>query len=234
MSARRLGCLASAASFTEKQARSDGAGMERRMSLTALLVFAGIYAAAVMMPGPGVAAVVARALTTGARRTGPFIWGMVLGDLVWFAFAAFGLAAMAQVLHGLFVVVKYAGAAYLLFMAWKLWTAAPEEPRPQEGRQGGAGRRLLLAGLSLTLGNPKTMVFFLAILPHVIDLSALTPMVFVELAASMVAILSAAMWSYALLAARARRLIGSARRLRAVNRGSALVMAGAAGMVTVS
>src|SRR5260370_28687781 len=113
------------------------------MSLAALLVFAGVYALAVLIPGPGVAAVVTRALTTGARRTGPFIWGIVLGDLVWFCFAAFGLAAMAQMLHGLFVAVKYAGAAYLLFIAWKLWTASPAEPGPEGGRQGGAGLKLV-------------------------------------------------------------------------------------------
>ena len=81
------------------------------MSLSAFLGFAGIYAAAVLMPGPGVATVVARALASGARRTLPFILGMVLGDLVWFSFAAFGLAALAQTLHGLFVALKYAGAA---------------------------------------------------------------------------------------------------------------------------
>jgi threonine/homoserine/homoserine lactone efflux protein len=164
---------------------------------------------------------------------------MVLGDLVWFCFAAFGLAAMAQMLHGLFVAVKYAGAAYLLFIAWKLWTAAPVESSPEHERQGGAGLKQVrlkqvLAGLSLTLGNPKTMVFFLAILPHVVDLNALTAATFLELTASMVVIITAAMWSYALLAARAGRLIGDTHKMRAVNRGSALVMAGAAGMVTVS
>jgi threonine/homoserine/homoserine lactone efflux protein len=204
------------------------------MSPAALLVFAGIYALAVMMPGPGVAAVVTRALTTGARRTGPFIWGMVLGDLVWFAFAAFGLAALAQTLHGLFVPVKYVGVAYLLFIAWKLWTAAPAEPAFEGERQSKAGLKLMVAGLSLTLGNPKTMMFFLAILPHVLDLNALSVKAFIELAAGMMMILSATMWSYALLASRARRMIKDARKMRTVNRGSALVMAGAAGVVAVS
>ncbi|SEC50570.1 Threonine/homoserine/homoserine lactone efflux protein [Rhizobiales bacterium GAS191] len=209
------------------------------MSLASLLIFAGIYALAVLIPGPGVAAVVTRALTTGARRTAPFIWGIVLGDLVWFCFAAFGLAAMALMLHGLFVAVKYAGAAYLLFIAWKLWTANPAEPRPDGERQDGAGPKLaglkqVLAGLSLTLGNPKTMVFFLAILPHVVDLNALTAGTFLELTTSMVVIITAALWGYALLAARAGRLIGDTHKMRAVNRGSAVVMAGAAGMVTVS
>jgi threonine/homoserine/homoserine lactone efflux protein len=204
------------------------------LGLSAFLTFAGIYALAVVMPGPGVATVVARALASGARRTLPFIWGMVLGDLVWFAFAAFGLAALAQMLHGLFVAVKYAGVAYLLFMAWKLWTAKPAEPSPDDDAQGGAGLKLVAAGLSLTLGNPKTMVFFLAILPHVLDLNALGSATFMELAGAMALILLAAMWAYALLAARARLMIRDAGKMRTVNRGSALVMAGAAGAVAVS
>ena len=129
------------------------------MSLSSLAMFAGIYALVVLMPGPGVAAVVARALTTGARRTAPFIWGMLIGDLVWFCFAVFGLAALAQTLHGLFVAAKYAGVAYLMFIAFKLWTAPPADPSAAAERQRGSGRRLVGAGLSMTLGNPKTMMF---------------------------------------------------------------------------
>ncbi len=204
------------------------------MSLGAFLVFAAVYGLAVILPGPGVAAVVARALTTGARRTGPFIWGMVLGDLVWLTFAALGLAALAQLLHGLFVAVKYAGVAYLLILAWKLWKAPAAEAPLDEGRQGAAGKRLAFAGMSLTLGNPKAMVFFLAILPHVLDLGALGPAAFVELAAGMTAIFAMAMWGYALLAQGARRLIRDGRKMQRVNRGSALVMAGAAGAVALS
>ncbi len=200
------------------------------MGLSAFLAFAGIYALAVVMPGPGVAAVVARALATGARLTFPFIWGMVLGDLVWFTFAAFGLAALAQTLHGLFVALKYAGAAYLLFIAWKLWTTKPAAPRENES-QGGAGMRLFAAGLSLTLGNPKTMVFFLAILPHVLDLRSLSTVTFMGLMLAMIVIFSVAMSAYALLAARARLMIGDQGRMRTVNRGSALIMAGVAGAV---
>jgi threonine/homoserine/homoserine lactone efflux protein len=146
------------------------------MSLTAFLAFAGIYALAVLTPGPGVAAVLARALASGVRGTFPFIMGMALGDLVWLNFAVFGLAALAQMLHGVFVALKYAGAAYLLFMAWKLWTAKSGAPHEhQEGAASGSGLRLVAAGLSMTLGNPKTMLFFLAVLPHVLNLGGLGP-----------------------------------------------------------
>jgi threonine/homoserine/homoserine lactone efflux protein len=138
-------------------------------------------------------------------------------------------------LHGVFVAVKYAGSAYLLFMAWKLWTAKPASPQPEgKGEGGAAGLKLVMAGLSLTLGNPKTMVFFLAILPHVLDLNGLNSASFLGLSAAMIVILLVAMSAYALLAARARLMIRDARRMRTVNRGSALVMAGAASAVALS
>jgi len=197
------------------------------MDLSGFLIFCGVYAMATFSPGPAVAAIVARTLAVGLRRTAPFILGIVAGDLVWFALVALGLAALAQNFQPVFLAIKYAGVAYLLYLAWKLWTApaAPPEEAPQAR---GEGWKLFLGGLALTMGNGKVMVFFVSILPLVVDLARLTPVLAVELAATMMLILSAAMWSYAFAASRARRLIASPRAMRMVNRGTGAVMAGAA------
>ncbi|OYQ33579.1 lysine transporter LysE [Niveispirillum lacus] len=197
------------------------------MELTALLIFAGIYAVAVASPGPGVAAVVARALGTGTRRTLPFIAGIVLGDLTWFALVMGGLAVLAQSFQIVFTVIKYAGAAYLLYMAWKLWRA-PAQGIAEQPQIKGEGFKLVLGGLGLTLGNPKTMVFFLAILPQIIALRTMTPLAIAELCLVMVVVLGGIMTGYALLAAGARRFIATPDRMRAVNRATGGVMAGVA------
>ncbi|MCZ0738550.1 LysE family translocator [Phreatobacter sp. AB_2022a] len=197
------------------------------MELSGFILFCGVYAMATFSPGPAVAAVIARVLGTGLRRTAPFIWGIVAGDLVWFALVALGLAALAQNFHALFLLIKYAGVAYLLYLAYKLWTA-PAEPPEASDRARGEGFKLFLGGLALTLGNAKVMVFFVSILPLVVDLAAITPLAAVEVAAMMMVILSAAMWTYALVAARARRFISSPRMMRLVNRGTGTMMAGAA------
>ncbi|QCI65073.1 LysE family translocator [Phreatobacter stygius] len=197
------------------------------MDLSGFLLFCGVYAMATFSPGPAVAAVVARVLGTGLRRTAPFIWGIVAGDLVWFALVVLGLAALAQNFHALFLVIKYAGAAYLLYLAYKLWTAPAEAPEAAEQARG-EGFRLFLGGLALTMGNAKVMVFFVSILPLVVDLAAISPLMAVELSAVMMLILSVAMWTYALAAARARRFIASPRAMKLVNRGTGAVMAGAA------
>lgn len=196
------------------------------MTLSGFLLFCGVYAMATFSPGPAAAAIVARTLAVGARRTAPFILGIVAGDLVWFALVALGLAALAQNAQPFFLAIKYAGVAYLLWLAWKLWTApaAPQESPAARGE----GWKLFLGGLALTLGNAKVMVFFVSILPLVVDLGGLTPLLAIELAVAMAVILSAAMGTYALAAARARRFIASPHAMRLVNRGTGAVMAGAA------
>ena len=87
---------------------------------------------------------------------------------------------------------------------------------------------MFLAGLAINLGNPKVIVFFLALLPTVVDLGDLTPLGFAELAGIIAAIASGVLTAYALAAIRARRLFTSPRAVRLVNRGSGVVMAGTA------
>ena len=197
------------------------------MTLAGLLTFGAVYGAAVASPGPGVTAVVARVLARGLRGAPAFIAGFLVGDLVWFALAATALHALVQTFAVLFVVIRYAGAAYLLYLAWKLWTAPVAAGEAAEAR---ADRplRLFLGALSLTLGNPKVIFFFLALLPIVVDLGTLTFPGFLEIMAAITVILSAVLGGYAMLAAFGRRFFTSPRAVRIVNRGSGALMAGAA------
>ncbi len=93
------------------------------MSFSSLLLFAGVYLAAVATPGPGVAAIVARVLAQGLKGIAPFIAGFVVGDLIWLAVAATGLAMLAREFAALFTIIRYAGVAYLLWLAWRIWRA---------------------------------------------------------------------------------------------------------------
>ena len=197
------------------------------MTPMALLIFAGVYALAVLSPGPGVAAVVARALATGHRRTIPFILGIVLGDLFWFGLVVSGLTVLAQNFYLVFAFIKYVGAAYLLYLAWKLWRAPAAAPEEQNYAKG-EGLRLGLAGFSMTVGNPKTMIFFLAILPQVVALEKMNGLTIIELCLLMAVILSAIMMIYAMLAAKARAFIASPHQMKLVNRTTGGVMAGVA------
>jgi threonine/homoserine/homoserine lactone efflux protein len=69
----------------------------------------------------------------------------------------------------LFVLLKYLGVAYLLFLAWKMWSA-PSDPAEDAALPVQRPWRMFGAGLLVTLGNPKIMIFYLALLPTIVDL----------------------------------------------------------------
>ena len=90
-----------------------------------------MYFLAVATPGPGVAAVIARSLAHGTRGAGAFIAGYLVGDLLWFTVAVAGLAALAHSAQAVFVVVKYLGAAYLLYLAYRAWHTPGRDAGPR-------------------------------------------------------------------------------------------------------
>ncbi|WP_193369594.1 LysE family translocator [Pelagibius marinus] len=197
------------------------------MELSSLLIFAGALMVAAGSPGPSIAALVARVLTGGWRGVLPFLAAMWIGEAIWLSLAVWGLAAIAESLQLLFTVIKYLGVAYLLYLAWRMWFA-PAEVKDAALPTARSGRRLFAAGMAVTLGNPKIMVFYLALLPAIIDLGSVTLAGWAELTATMLAVLTAVDLGWALLAVQARRLLKTPRAVRAVNRLSAGVMADAA------
>ena len=199
------------------------------LDLPTLLLFAASLTLASGSPGPSIAALVARVLTRGPRSVLPFLAAMWIGEAIWLACAVFGLAVIAQTFQTAFAALKIAGVGYLAFLAWKMWTAPVSEAEPLP--DAGSGWRLFGAGLAVTLGNPKIMVFYLALLPSLVDLAAIGWLGYVELAAVVAAVLSVVFSAYVLMAARARNLFAAPARVRALNRGSALAMAGSAGWV---
>jgi threonine/homoserine/homoserine lactone efflux protein len=201
------------------------------MSLYGLLTFCAVYALAVATPGPGVAAVIARSLAHGLKGAPAFIAGFVVGDFVWFAIAATGLAALAKTAATLFIAIKWAGVAYLLYLAWKLWTAPAERVAVSDQDDSQHGWRAFVASLMLTLANPKAILFFIALLPTVIDLTSLDTLRFVEISAAMIVVLPAVLGTYALLATKARQLFTTPAAVRRLNRSSGVAMAGAAVVV---
>ena len=202
------------------------------MDLSALLMFAGALLVAAGSPGPSVAALVARVIASGWRDVVPFAAAMWLGEALWLTLAVYGLAALAEALHGAFLVVKYLGVAYLLYLAWKMWfapvTIHPESPAPRPG----SSVRMFLAGLAVTLGNPKIMMFYLALLPTIIDLAGVTLLAWLELTGIMLTVLAAIDLAYIVLAARARRVLRSPRALRIADRTSATILGGAAAAIS--
>jgi threonine/homoserine/homoserine lactone efflux protein len=194
-------------------------------------VFASALLVAAASPGPGIAAIVARVLGRGMRGAVAFTAGVALGDVVWLTIAVLGLAALAQTFHGVFLAIKYAGVAYLLYLAWKLWTAPVHAHEVDADATDVSPVRLFLAGLAVTMGNPKVMVFYLALLPNIIDLTHVTLAGWLALSSVTLSVLAVVFGVYVGLAARARRLFTSPRALRLVNRATGAVMASTAAAI---
>ena len=201
------------------------------MTLFTLLAFTIAYVVAVLVPGPGVAAIVARALGGGFWSAVPMILGILAGDLIYLVFALFGLAAIATYFGPIFVLVRWAGALYLLYIAWQFWTAKPgsEQLGPRKREH---WLRTFLSGFALTMGNPKTIVFYLALLPTVVPLDRpVTALGFTELTLIVVVVLLAIGCGYAALAAWAREMFTSSKAIRRMNKTAGVIMAGAAAFV---
>ena len=199
------------------------------MTQFAFLTFAMVLLVAVISPGPAIAAIIARVMARGTEGIVAFCAGLVLGDLIWLCCAMFGLAAFAALFQPVFLIVKYCGAAYLVYLAWKLWTGAGAPVAAETVR--GQGRQLFGAALLLSMGNPKVMLFYLALLPTLIDLTQLTLTDMAELAAIVALVVSVVLTGYVLLAAQARRLFTSQRAVQAINRTAGVAMAGAAATI---
>ena len=201
------------------------------MDIGSLILFAGALLVAAASPGPGVAAIVARVLGRGMQGAFAFTAGMALGDVIWLTCAVLGLSAIAQTFGGVFLVIKYLGAAYLLYLAWKLWTAPAEARAVTSDQPDAKPLRLFLGGLALTMGNPKVMVFYLALLPSIIEMARVTWLGWLELSMVTLAVLAVVFGAYVLLAARTRALLASSRAMKLVNRVTGAVMASAAAAV---
>jgi threonine/homoserine/homoserine lactone efflux protein len=200
------------------------------VSTSALVVFALALIVAAGSPGPSVAALVARVLARGMRDVLPFLAAMWLGEAMWLSFAVAGLAIVAKTFATLFTIARFLGVGYLLFLAWRMWTAPTEiagDALPDSRKPW----RMFLAGMLVTLGNPKIMVFYLALLPTIVDLSRVNAGDWAELTLTMLVILVVVDVGWALVAAQARRLFADQRAVRIANRAGATVMAGAAAAI---
>ena len=203
------------------------------MSWYGLVSFCAVYFLAVATPGPGVAAVIAQGLARGSKGAPAFIAGFVIGDLTWFLAASLGLSALAERAHPLFLAVRYLGALYLLFLACKLWSTPPRPLADAGPEPAQAPLKLFLGSLTLTLGNPKPMIFFVALLPSVVPLETLRLNGYLEIGAAIALILPSTLGAYVLAASRARVWLRNPQATRLLNRGSGTLMAAAAVAVAV-
>ena len=133
--------------------------------IAAMIVFAA-------SPGPGNFAVIAQAISKGSRSAFALLTGITFGDLTYLLGAFYGLGYIASELELVFIFIKYAGALYLLWMAYQAFTS-PVEGADLTQVKAKTGRTLI-TGFTISISNPKVIVFYLAFLPTFLDLKAAT------------------------------------------------------------
>ncbi len=178
-------------------------------------------------PGPGVFATTARAMASGFRPALAVIWGIVLGDIIFLLFAAFGLSMVARVLGNLFFIVKICGGAYLVWLGIKIWLQKPELVKRQQDSATRSNWGNFVSGLVITLSNPKVILFYCGFLPTFLDLSALTIIDLALVIAIIALVLSGVLSTYAFLANRARKIFTNGRAVKRLNRAAGGVMVAA-------
>jgi len=128
------------------------------------------------VPSASVALVLARSATLGVSHGVTVGAGIVIGDLVFVSLVMLGLTVIAEAMGGMFTVVRYVGAVYLLWLGISLLRTKPGPPVAKASvGEHGSYVASLLAGLLLTLGDIKAIVFYLSLLPMFVDLTELRP-----------------------------------------------------------
>lgn len=170
-------------------------------------------------PGAGAIQAMATGMTHGVRRGYWSIAGMEAGLMLQLALVAVGLGAAVAGSIVAFNVVKWIGVAYLVYLAVRQWRSVKTDLRAQIGPAGDGGRLALLTrGFLVNATNPKSLVFFLAVLPQfVVPTAPLLPQ-YVAIGATMVAVDLVVMGLYTGLAVRLVRWMHTPRQQTILNR----------------
>ena len=202
------------------------------MDTMSLLAFALAFFLFAASPGPDNMTIVARTVSHGPASGIAYGIGTVFGILIYLGLAAFGLSIIASEMGLLMTVLRYAGAAYLIYMAYRLWT----EPAIIPEIKTGSPRDLVsicLTAVALNLGNSKMPLFYLALLPGFVGTS-FGMGDYARLAIVIILVECAVIGGHVWIADRARALLRTPVIIRRANRiaGSALALAGIQVLVT--
>ena len=137
--------------------------------LSDLLVFAGIALLMVLTPGPNMIYLISRSICQGKQAGVISLLGVVAGFLVHMFAAALGITALFMAVPLAYEILKWAGAAYLLYLAWQAVKPGSKSPFEARNLPIDTPRKLFAMGFVTNLLNPKIAVFYLSILPQFVS-----------------------------------------------------------------
>ncbi len=202
------------------------------MSLNAWLVYVATVFFVSATPGPNMLLAMTHGIRYGSRRALPTLAGLLSALGLIMTGSALGLGAVLAASELLFSIIKYAGAAYLIWLGIKTWraTPAPVGDGPTEAERSVTGWQRFRTGFLVAMSNPKAFVFFTALFPQFMDARAEQLPQLAVLAGTFFVIESSWQFAYAAGGARLKGWLNSPRRQGLMNRfaGGSFVAAGVA------
>jgi threonine/homoserine/homoserine lactone efflux protein len=139
---------------------------------SSLLAFALVSLGLVLTPGPNMIYLISRSITQGHAAGIVSLGGVALGFVVYMLCAAFGITALLLAVPFAYEALRFAGAAYLLYLAWQAVKPGGRSPFQVKKLSIDRPRKLFLMGFATNLLNPKIAMLYLALLPQFIDPTA--------------------------------------------------------------
>jgi len=199
------------------------------MDLLTTLTFSGVIFIFMASPGPGTFAVIARALGSGFNHAFSMSMGMVLGDFVFLLMAIFGLSAIAHMMGDIFIIVKYIGGFYLIYLGIKIFHSKSSKDSIKSSKSDSLTKDFM-SGFLICISNPKVILFYLGFLPTFINLSTIKSGDIILISSLIVVILTVILGGYSYFASKAREAIKKPKTQIIMNRfaGSVMIAAGTA------
>ncbi|MBV6658575.1 MAG: LysE family translocator [Devosiaceae bacterium] len=201
------------------------------MTLELYLAYVVATLVVLAVPGPTILLIISYALSQGRRAALSTVVGVGLGDAIAVTVSLAGLGAVMATSATAFTVLKWVGAAYLVYLGIKMWRTNPS--LSLDGAQTVSARRMTLHTTIVTALNPKGIAFFVAFLPHFLNPAAPAAPQLVLLGTTFVVLGIANAALYALFAAHLRARITKPGTLRWANRAGGTMLLGA-GLVTAT
>lgn len=202
------------------------------MDITLWLTFVAASTALLLIPGPTILLVMSYALSQGRRVAVASATGVALGDAIAMSASLAGLGALVLASATLFTLLKWVGAAYLVWMGWKLFRSAGDAALGSIGPVRDVPAREVFGHAAVvTALNPKSIVFFIAFVPQFIRPDAPLLPQFAVLTATFVTLATVNALAYALLADRLRTGLKRPTVLRRMTQGGGIALMGM-GLIT--
>ncbi|MEC5163940.1 MULTISPECIES: LysE family translocator [unclassified Janthinobacterium] len=188
-------------------------------------IFVAMVVFTVSSPGPGVLMTLDNAIAAGWRAAMHGVLGLAIGAAAMAALSAAGIGLLIRSSPLLFVLLKYCGVAYLFYLSYKTWSRTSQALGGARGNcdAGVTLQKRMVAGAILQTSNPKSLFFFLSVLPQLAEGKAGQPLPLVAAVATYCIVLILVHGLYAGLAARARTWLSQPGAARLLSRLSALM-----------